>query len=168
MRRPIEVANLQGIEEEIVNILRARCSLDVMPSIECVPHEGMEFVVVTCPQGGRKPYLVRGETWPYVRVGSSDRQAQDEEVRRLYIEGSEGDFEAPQPAGNDLQPVAGADRGLHPAAGGYCWKILACCPTNRVKSDSGRPKPAASVSAIRYPARRIPCACIHEISALCS
>jgi hypothetical protein len=28
------------------------------------------------------------------RVGSSNRQAQDEEVRRLYIEGSGGGFEA--------------------------------------------------------------------------
>jgi len=29
-----------------------------------------------------------------VRIGSSNREAQDEEVRRLYIEGSEGGFEA--------------------------------------------------------------------------
>lgn len=93
-RRPVGVANPQGIEEGVVNILRARCSLDVMPSIECITHQGMEFVVVTCPQGGRKPYLVTGETRPYVRVGSSNRQAQDEEVRRLYVEGSEGGFEA--------------------------------------------------------------------------
>jgi ATP-dependent DNA helicase RecG len=93
-RRPIGVANPQGIEEGVVNILRARCSLDVMPSIECVTHRGMEFVVVTCPQGSHKPYLVTGETRPYVRVGSSNRQAQDEEVRRLYVEGSEGGFEA--------------------------------------------------------------------------
>jgi len=28
-----------------------------------------------------------------VRVGSSNRKAQDEEARRLYIEGSEGGFE---------------------------------------------------------------------------
>ncbi|MBC8264683.1 MAG: putative DNA binding domain-containing protein [Anaerolineales bacterium] len=93
-RRLVGVTSPQGIEEGIINILRARCALDVMPSIEFVSYRGMEFVVVTCPQGARKPYLVSGETRPYVRVGSSTREAQDEEVRRLYIEGSEGGFEA--------------------------------------------------------------------------
>jgi len=93
-RRLVGVTSPQGIEEGITNILRARCSLDVMPSIELVSYQGMEFVVVTCPQGARKPYLVSGETRPHVRVGSSNREAQDEQVRRLYIEGSEGGFEA--------------------------------------------------------------------------
>ena len=93
-RRLVGVTNPQGIEGGIVNILRARCSLDVMPAIEFVFYQGLEFVVVQCPQGTRKPYLVSGETRPYVRVGSSNREAQDEEVRRLYIEGLEGGFEA--------------------------------------------------------------------------
>ena len=93
-RRLVGVTNPQGIEGGIVNILRARCSLDVMPAIEFVFYQGLEFVVVQCPQGTRKPYLVSGETRPYVRVGSSNREAQDEEVRRLYIEGHEGGFEA--------------------------------------------------------------------------
>ncbi|MBI4672644.1 MAG: putative DNA binding domain-containing protein [Chloroflexi bacterium] len=93
-RRLVGVANPQGIEEGLVNILRARCSLDEMPSIEFVNHQGMEFMVVRCVQGNCKPYLVSGEARPYVRVGSSTRQAQDEEIRRLYIEGSEGGFEA--------------------------------------------------------------------------
>jgi len=93
-RRLVGVPNPQGIEEGIINIVRDRCSLDVMPTIEFVSYQGMEFVVVTCPQGARKPYLVSGETRPYIRVGSSNREAQDEEVRRLYIEGSEGGFEA--------------------------------------------------------------------------
>lgn len=93
-RRLIGVTNPQGIEEGLINIIRDRCSLDVMPTIEFVSYRGKDFVVVTCPQGARKPYLVSGETRPYVRVGSSNREAQDEEVRRLYVEGSEGGFEA--------------------------------------------------------------------------
>ena len=36
-RRLVGVANPQGIEGGVVNILRARCSLDVMPVIEFVP-----------------------------------------------------------------------------------------------------------------------------------
>lgn len=93
-RQLVGVTNPQGIEGGIVNILRARCSLDVMPAIEVLSYQGKEFVVVTCPQGAHKPYLVSGETRPYVRVGSSNREARDEEVRRLYVEGHEGGFEA--------------------------------------------------------------------------
>lgn len=93
-RRLVGVPNPQGIEEGVVNILRGRCSLDVMPTIEFASYRGMEFVVVRCPQGARKPYLMNGEVRPYIRVGSTNREAQDEEVRRLYIEGSEGGFEA--------------------------------------------------------------------------
>lgn len=93
-RRLAGVPSPQGAETGIVNIIRDRCSLDVMPTIEFVSYGGMQFVVVTCPQGARKPYLVSGETRPYIRVGSSNQAAQDEEVRRLYIEGSEGGFEA--------------------------------------------------------------------------
>ena len=74
-RRLVGVPNPQGVETGIVNIIRARCSLDVMPSIEFVSYQGMEFVVVTCAQGARKPYLVSGEMRPYVRVGSSNREA---------------------------------------------------------------------------------------------
>ncbi len=92
-RRPVGVSNPQGVETGIVNIIRDRCSLDVMPSIEFVSYQGMEFVVVACPQGTHKPYLVSGEMRPYVRVGSNNREAQDEEIRRLYMEGSEGGFE---------------------------------------------------------------------------
>lgn len=93
-RRLVGVPNPQGVETGIVNIIRDRCSLDVMPTVEFVPYQGREFLVVKCPQGARKPYLVSGEARPYIRVGSSNREAQDEEVRRLYIEGSEGGFEA--------------------------------------------------------------------------
>ncbi|HIC95287.1 TPA: ATP-binding protein [Candidatus Bipolaricaulota bacterium] len=37
-QRPVGVPNPQGIEEGVVNILRARCSLDVMPTIEFVTY----------------------------------------------------------------------------------------------------------------------------------
>jgi len=74
-RRLVGVPHPQGVEGGIVNIIRARCSLGVMPSIEFASYQGKEFVVVTCPQGARKPYLVSGETRPYVRVGSSNREA---------------------------------------------------------------------------------------------
>ena len=61
-RQLVGVRNPQGIEEGVINVLRARCSLDVMPTVEFVSYQGKEFVVVRCPQGAHKPYLMSGET----------------------------------------------------------------------------------------------------------
>lgn len=105
-QRLMGVSNPQGIEEGIVNILRSRCSLDVMPAIEFVAYRDMEFVVALCPQGTRKPYLISGETRPYIRVGSGNRVAQGEEIRRLYIEGSEGGFESLPCQGVDVADLS--------------------------------------------------------------
>jgi ATP-dependent DNA helicase RecG len=59
-QRLVGMPNPQGVETGIVNIIRDRCSLDVMPTIEFISYGGMEFVVVTCPQGARKPYTSTG------------------------------------------------------------------------------------------------------------
>ncbi|MCK4488183.1 MAG: putative DNA binding domain-containing protein [Desulfobacterales bacterium] len=107
-RRLAGIPNPQGVETGIVNIIQDRCSLDVMPCIEFVSYQHMEFVVVTCPQGARKPYLVSRETRPYIRVGSSNREAQDEEIRRMYIEGSEGGFEGLPSLGATLADLSEA------------------------------------------------------------
>ena len=61
-RQLVGVANPQGVEGGIVNILRASRSLDVTPAITVVSYQGKEFVVATCPQGAHKPYLASGET----------------------------------------------------------------------------------------------------------
>jgi ATP-dependent DNA helicase RecG len=83
----------QGVEAGIVNIIRDRLDLDVLPTIEIVAYQGNEFMVVTCPRGARRPYFVRGEVRPYIRVGSTNRQATAEEIRRLYLEGGEVRYE---------------------------------------------------------------------------
>lgn len=87
-RRPVGVASPQGVETGITNIIRDRLDLDVLPAIEIVTYQGNEFVVVTCPRGARRPYFVRGEARPYIRVGSTNRQATAEGIRRLYLEGA--------------------------------------------------------------------------------
>jgi predicted HTH transcriptional regulator len=66
-RRPVGVHQSQGVEAGVVNIIRDRLDLDVLPTIEIVTYQGQEFVVVTCPRGPYPPYFVRGEPRPYVR-----------------------------------------------------------------------------------------------------
>lgn len=92
-RQPVGVPSPQGIEMGIVNIIRDRCELDIMPAIEIVPYQGLEFVVVHCPKGPRPPYFVRDHPRPYIRAGSTNREATTEETRRLYLAGGETAFE---------------------------------------------------------------------------
>lgn len=92
-RQPVGVPSPQGIEAGIVNIIRDRCELDIMPAIEIVSYQGSEFVVVHCPKGPRPPYFVRDNPRPYIRVGSTNREATTEETRRLYLAGGEAGFE---------------------------------------------------------------------------
>ncbi len=107
-RQPVGVGRPQGVEAGIINILRDRLDLDALPVIEIVAYQGNEFVVVTCPKGGRRPYFVRGELRPNIRVGSTNRPATAEEIRRLYLEGGEVRYETlpnPAVAWSDLSPT---------------------------------------------------------------
>jgi ATP-dependent DNA helicase RecG len=91
--RPVGVYRPQGAEAGIVNIIRDRLDLDVLPAIEIVSYQGREFVVVTCPRGLYPPYFVRGEPRPHVRVGSTNRPATHAEIRQLYLFSGETSYE---------------------------------------------------------------------------
>ena len=93
-RQPVGLLRPQGVEAGITHILRDRLDLDVLPVIEIVPYQGWEFVVVTCPRGLYPPYLVRGESRPYVRIGSTNRPATHAEMRRLYLLSGETSYES--------------------------------------------------------------------------
>jgi ATP-dependent DNA helicase RecG len=105
-RRPVGVDRPQSVEAGIVNIIRDRLDLDVLPTIKIVAYQGREFVVVTCPRGTRRPYFVRGEVRPYIRVGSTNRQATAEEIRRLYLEGGEVRYETLPKTGAALSDLS--------------------------------------------------------------
>ncbi len=93
-RQPVGVDRPQGVEAGIVNIIRNRMDLDVLPIIEIAPYQGREFVVVTCPKGTRRPYIVRGQARPCVRVGSTCREATNTEIRDMYVEDSGYSYES--------------------------------------------------------------------------
>jgi ATP-dependent DNA helicase RecG len=84
--RPIGVDRPQSVEAGIINIIRARLSLDLPPTIEIISYQGREFVVVTCPKGIHRPYLVRDHARPHIRLGSTCREANNDEIRSMYIE----------------------------------------------------------------------------------
>jgi len=92
-RCPVGVSNPQGIEAGITNIIRDRCDLDIMPRLEIVPYQERYFVVVHCPKGSKPPYFVRSYAHPFIRLGSTNREATIEETRQLYLAGGEVRFE---------------------------------------------------------------------------
>jgi ATP-dependent DNA helicase RecG len=102
----VGVVHPQGVEAGIVNIIRARLTLDVPPTIEIVSYEGREFVVVTCPKGIHRPYYVRGHARPYVRIGSTCREATNDEIRNMYIDDSGLSYESMAVPGATLDDVS--------------------------------------------------------------
>jgi ATP-dependent DNA helicase RecG len=82
----IGVANPQGVEVGVLNLIRARLSLNIPPTIEIISYQGQEFVAIICPKGIQRPYWVRDHARPYVRIGSTCREATNDEIRQMYLE----------------------------------------------------------------------------------
>jgi ATP-dependent DNA helicase RecG len=104
--RPVGAARAQGVEAGIVNILSDRLDLNAPPAIEIVTYQGQEFVVVTCPKGTRRPYLVRGQARPHVRIGSTCREATNEEIRNLYVEDAGLSYESMAVPGATMDDIS--------------------------------------------------------------
>jgi len=107
-RQPVGVDRPQGVETGIVNIIRDRLDLDVLPVIRMVTYQGREFVVVTCPRGPYPPYFVRNEPRPYVRVGANNRLATHAEIRNLYLLSGEVSYETLPCRGTTLADLSPA------------------------------------------------------------
>ena len=87
-RNPIGLKDPQKLEHRFAQIIRHWCKLDEDPGIEFVRYNGKNFIVIHCPKGRNTPYLVRHQSKPRVRIGSSNMPANKEEIARLYREGS--------------------------------------------------------------------------------
>jgi len=105
-RQPLGVARPQSVEAGIVNIIRDRLALDIPPKIEIVSYQDREFVVVSCPKGIQRPYWVKGQARPYVRVGSTRREAANDEIRRMFIEDHGLSYEAMAAPGVSLNEIS--------------------------------------------------------------
>ncbi|MEK7473808.1 MAG: RNA-binding domain-containing protein [Patescibacteria group bacterium] len=94
-----EVAGLadpQRAEQGFAQQLKA-CIDGADPKREIVDYRGAKLLIVTCPKGPKPPYVVKGPDKPFIRVGSTNIAASDEEIARMYRERSSD----PQ----DRQPV---------------------------------------------------------------
>lgn len=102
----VGVENPQNVEVGILNMIRARLNLNLPPTIEIVPYQGREFVVVTCQKGIQRPYWVRDHARPHVRIGSTCREATNDEIRQMYIEDHELSYESMALPGVTLDEIS--------------------------------------------------------------
>lgn len=81
----IGIHDAQRLEENFFKVLRAKVpSIDIFPTAEVVQIDGKQIVVVTCPKGPRPPYTIVTYDTPFVRSGSSNVLASDEQIAQMY------------------------------------------------------------------------------------
>ncbi len=103
----VGVERPQNVEVGILNMIRARLNLNLPPTINIVSYQDREFVVVSCPKGIQRPYWVRDHARPYIRIGSTCREATNDEIRRMYIEDHGLSYESmalPSVTMNEISP----------------------------------------------------------------
>lgn len=83
--RVIGVVDPQKLEHGFFQQLRAKVKdLDVSPSMEIIGCQSKKIVAVHCPKGPRPPYKIVGMAKPFVRVGSSNMEASDDQLSQMY------------------------------------------------------------------------------------
>jgi ATP-dependent DNA helicase RecG len=80
----VGVPNPQQLEHSFFQQLRGNVpDLDVSPSVEITEFKGQKIVIVRCPKGPRPPYKIRGYERPFVRIGSSNIEASDDQIAQM-------------------------------------------------------------------------------------
>lgn len=61
---------------------------EVDPKREVVEYQGKKILVVTCPRGPKPPYIIKGYQLPFVRNGSTNVEATQQQIVQMYRESS--------------------------------------------------------------------------------
>lgn len=113
----IGVPDPQQLEHSFFQQLRGNVpDLDVSPSVEITECKGQKIVIVRCPKGPRPPYKIRSSDRPFVRVGSSNIEASDDQIAQMYRDRS------PDPQDRALLEAASIEDLDLVAAEGYLKK----------------------------------------------
>ncbi len=78
--------NLTAIEEQISNIIHDNCYPIILPDILFINFQGKHLIVVKIYKGSNPPYFIKTkgkEKGTYIRVGSTNRVANEEIIREL-------------------------------------------------------------------------------------
>jgi len=84
----VEPGTVQGIEEQITNMIHDAVQPQVVPQYTTVRREGKTLIVAHIPPGSLTPYSIQSEgkrEGTYIRVGSQTRQADAATIRDLEL-----------------------------------------------------------------------------------
>lgn len=84
------VPDPQQLEHGFLQMLKTNVvNLDISPEIEITDYKGRKLVIVHCPKGPRPPYIIKGYLKPFIRDGSMDVEASDEQIAQMYRDRSQ-------------------------------------------------------------------------------
>jgi ATP-dependent DNA helicase RecG len=101
------ISKVAEIEQRVINVARHSVTPALCPTIESVVLEGKSVCVITVGKGTAKPYQTLDGKF-LLRVGSTNRQATQEELSRLFQAAGLVHFDISPVAGtgfDDLDPV---------------------------------------------------------------
>jgi len=79
------VTDPQRLENGFLLQLRGNVkNLDISPEIEIADYRGVKLVIAHCPKGPNPPYIINGYLKPFIRDGSSDIEATEEQIAQMY------------------------------------------------------------------------------------
>jgi ATP-dependent DNA helicase RecG len=82
----IDEDSLTALEEKIGNIIHDQCAPTILPEIYFLNQDGKYIIVVEINKGSQPPYFLKNkvvESGTFIRVGSSNRKANNEIIDEL-------------------------------------------------------------------------------------
>lgn len=81
------------VEERVINICRNNITPSIIPEITTLSVNKKRILKVSIPKGSHKPYKVKSSNKFYIRAGSLSIEPTNEELIRLFQDGSQLHFE---------------------------------------------------------------------------
>ena len=81
-REVVGLPRPQTTESNFFSQINNRCDIDETPLVEFFKYEDKDVLIITCPKGIRSPYKFKDKI--YLRKGSNNIEASEEEIARLY------------------------------------------------------------------------------------
>ncbi len=101
----IEGIEDKRLEERVIQICRNNIIPPVIPEISFIHAEGKKILHIAVEKGKFKPFKVRASNKYYIRAGSVSIEPTNEELIRLFQDGSQFHFEASRLPGTNIDNI---------------------------------------------------------------
>lgn len=93
-KKPVGLKDVGTFEVNLTSKITAQCiDLDSFPEIEIMRYKRKDFLILHCQKGMNAPYYVKGLNKPLVRFGSSNVEANREQIAQIIRDSSHRSFD---------------------------------------------------------------------------